>query len=205
VKFRLPTSWLALCLAGALGGHAGAQMPPAARPALAPVRASGPTWMELNASQRQALAPLAGQWNQLSDTHKRKWLAVAQSFSRLPPAEQATMHSRMTEWVALSPQQRSQARLNFAEAQQLSQDDKKAKWEAYQALSPEERRKLAKSAGPRPPTTAAPVRPVPPQKLAATPKTSPDAKPARIAVKPPSEAPARSAPAPEVAVPAPTP
>ena len=51
-------------------------------------------------------------------------------------AEQAKLHSRMTEWAALSPQQRTQARLNFAETKQLSPDDKKAKWEAYQALPP---------------------------------------------------------------------
>ena len=61
-------------------------------------------------------------------------------------AEQAKLHSRMTEWAALSPQQRTQARLNFAETKQLSPDDKKAKWEAYQALPPEEKRKLAAGA-----------------------------------------------------------
>ena len=68
----------------------------------------------------------------------------------------------MTEWAALSPQQRTQARLNFAETKQLSPDDKKAKWEAYQALPPEEKRKLAAGAA-KPPPTAAAVKPVAPR------------------------------------------
>ena len=77
----------------------------------------------------------------------------------MPGAEQDKLHSRMTEWAALSPQQRTQARLNFAETKQLSPDDKKAKWEAYQALPPEEKRKLAAGAA-KPPPTAAAVKPV---------------------------------------------
>jgi hypothetical protein len=84
-------------------------------------------------------------------------------------AEQAKLHSRMTEWVALSPQQRTQARLNFGQTQQLSPDDKRAKWEAYQALPPEEKKKLAARAA-KPPATAAAVKPVPTDKLAVAPK-----------------------------------
>ena len=56
--------------------------------------------------------------------------------------------------------------------QQRSPEEKKAKWEAYQALSPEEKRKLADSATRKPPTTAAAVKPVNPQKLATLPKAS---------------------------------
>ena len=49
----------------------------------------------------------------------------------------------MREWAALSSQQRAQARLNFADAKQLPQDERRTKWEAYQALSAEEKQKLA--------------------------------------------------------------
>ena len=63
------------------------------------------------------------------------------------------MHSRMNEWVAMSPQDRAAARLNFAKTKELSKqltaDEKKAKWETYQA------------------------KPVPTQKLAVTPKNLP--------------------------------
>ena len=119
------------------------QRPTAAgtRPVKTP--SGGPTWTELTPPQRQALQPLAAQWTTISEAQKRKWLALSQNYPKLPAAEQAKLHSRMTEWVALSPQDRSAARLNFAATQQLTPDDKKAKWEAYQALSDEEKRKLA--------------------------------------------------------------
>lgn len=154
---------------------------------------SGPSWKELTSAQRTALAPLSGTWGQLTESHKRKWIALAANYAKLPPAEQAKLHSRMSEWAALSPQQRTQARLNFGEAQQVSPDEKRAKWEAYQALPPEDRRKLREGASARrPATAAAAVKPVPPQKLASVPKSASDEpKPARI-VAPPAAEPASS-------------
>ena len=77
----------------------------------------------------------------------------------------------MTEWAALSPQQRSIARLNFGATRKLTAEDKKAKWEAYQALSPEEKKKLAAGAA-KPPATAAALKPVPAEKLATVPKST---------------------------------
>lgn len=168
------------------------QPPPASvRSASSAIKApaSGPAWPELTADQRRSLAPLAGSWAQISEAQKRKWLALAGNFGKMPPPEQAKLHSRMTEWAALSPQQRAQARLNFGETQQLSSEEKKAKWEAYQALPPEEKRKLAASGARKPPTTAAAVKPVAPQKLATLPKAPSDdaAKPPRIVAVPPGE------------------
>ncbi len=74
----------------------------------------------------------------LSESQKRRWLALAQTFETLPPEEQEKLHNRMTEWSSLSARQRSQARLNYADAQRLAPNDKRAHWEAYQALSDEE-------------------------------------------------------------------
>lgn len=144
-----------------------------------------PTWNELTPAQKKALEPLATSWSRLGQAHKRKWLAVSSNFPNMPAGEQARLHSRMAEWAALSPQQRTQARLNFAETQALPVDDKRAKWEAYQALSPEEKKKLAAGAGKPVPPTAAAVKPVPPQKLATMPKPRKNDAPApRIAVAP---------------------
>lgn len=166
---------------------------PPARPAPVPVRVaqagkaeSRPGWNELTQSQKQALAPLAGSWSTLSEAHKRKWLALSASYPTMPPGEQARVHTRMAEWAALSPQQRATARLNFAETQRLpAADDRKAKWEAYQALPAEEKRKLAADAKPLAPPTAAAVRPVPQQKLARVPKAGKDdSRTPRIAVVP---------------------
>lgn len=144
-----------------------------------------PLWSELTPPQQQALAPLAATWQTINEAQKRKWLVISQSYERLPPPEQAKLHGRMTEWVALSPQQRTQARLNFAESKQLSADDKKAKWEEYQALPAEQKSKLAAGAASaaKPPATAAAVKPASPQKLVIVPKSG-DAKPPRIAAAP---------------------
>ena len=151
---------------------------PAARVAASAAKSNGtnaraitkPLWGDLKPAQQQALAPLSAKWNTVSEAQKRKWLALSENFPKMSGAEQAKLHSRMTEWATLSPQQRTQARLNFAETQQLSPDDKKAKWEAYQALPPEEKHKLAAGAA-KPPQTAVAVKPVAPDKLAIVPKS----------------------------------
>lgn len=122
----------------------------------APTLPGRPLWMDLTESQQQALAPLSQLWPTMSEPHKRKWLAVSQNFGQLTADEQTTVQGRMREWAALSPQQRVAARLNYADAKQLLQEDKKAKWEAYQALSPEAKRKLA-AQQPTPVVGAAPV------------------------------------------------
>jgi len=162
----------------------------------APVRAApasraeaSPAWGELSSPQQQALAPLTGTWRSLSEAHARKWLALSSNYGTLPPAEQALLHSRMREWALLSPQQRTQARLNFFETKKVAPDDKRAHWEAYQALPAEEKRRLAAgavAAKPPPPPTAPAVQPVPQQKLARVPRKKPG-NDARLAVVPPGQ------------------
>ena len=144
---------------------------PAASAALvSKVASSKPAWGDLTPMQQQTLRPLASSWATLTEAHKRKWLAVSKKYPSMPPADQATMHSRMNEWVGLSPEQRVEARLNFAKTKELSKqltaEEKKAKWEAYQALGTEEKLKLAANAPPRPTGAAPAVKPVAPQKLA---------------------------------------
>jgi hypothetical protein len=124
--------------------------------------ATSSAWRQLTPMQRQALAPLGAQWSALTAQQQTKWLTISKNFTQLPVADQVTMHSRMADWVDLSPQQRNLARLNFNQMQSLPKEDKKAKWEAYQALTAEEKRLLvagtaspAKSAAP----TAKPVEP----------------------------------------------
>nr|WP_114973350.1 DUF3106 domain-containing protein [Rhodoferax ferrireducens] len=135
------------------------------------VSPSKPAWQDLTPAQQVSLMPLAAIWSTLGESNKRKWIAIAANYPALASAEQEKLHSRMTEWVLLSKQQRAQARLNFAQSKQLSPSQKAATWQAYQALSPEEKQKLAKSATPKPAGAAAAVKPVPPQKLATVPVT----------------------------------
>jgi len=186
---------------------------PAPAPAVAPAAApktvvaqasSGPGWTELSPAQRDILQPLAPTWPSLSQSHRRKWLEMAKSYPALSADEQVKMQGRMKEWVALTPQQRTQARLNFAKTKELSKElsaeEKKAKWETYQSLSDEEKRKLADKAPARPVGAAPASKPVSRQKLATLPSPADQAKAKaapKIAVSqsidhPPGAAPAAS-------------
>ena len=134
-----------------------------------PTSSSRPHWRDLTVQQQQALSPLAAHWEGLSESQKRKWLVISHNQGKLSPEERAVQHSRMTEWAGLSRQQREQARFNFDEVKQVPAAERKAKWEAYQALSDEEKRRLADSAAKRPQGAAGTIRPVPAQKLAPVP------------------------------------
>ncbi|PVE42451.1 hypothetical protein H663_012065 [Limnohabitans planktonicus II-D5] len=101
------------------------------------------SWLQLTPRQKQALAPLRVQWGTLTAQQQSKWLAISQNFFQLSAVEQSTMHARMADWVALSPEQRNVARFNFNSLQNLPKEDKKAKWEAYQALSADEKSQLS--------------------------------------------------------------
>ena len=173
-QFALVFIQSALLLFGSL---AYAQAPTAgpAKPAVAkaqsPVAATRPGWSELTPAQQVALAPLASAWSGISEGQKRKWIAMSQNYPGLSAAERTTLHGRMTEWAALSPAQRNQARLSFAQTKQLSTEEKKTQWQAYQALSPEQKSQLASSAQPKALGAAPAVTPVAPNKLAVVPIT----------------------------------
>jgi Protein of unknown function (DUF3106) len=139
----------------------------AVKPSTAPTaktaaNASGqPLWKELTAAEQTALRPLAANWDSMSLGQKRKWQTVAKDFDKLPATQQTKMHARMAEWTALSPQQRAAARINFAQNRELTDgltpEQRKVQWEAYQQLSPEQRRKLAENAPKAAATGAAPA------------------------------------------------
>jgi hypothetical protein len=133
------------------------------------ITASNPAWQDLTPAQQLSLKPLAEQWNSLEEAHKRKWIAVAANYPTLAPPEQLRLHSRMTEWVSLSKQQRAQARLNFSQSKQLTPTQKTATWEAYQALSPEEKKQLATLPPHKPAGAATAIKQTPPEKLSVVP------------------------------------
>lgn len=126
--------------------------------------AGSPAWAALSAQQRTALAPLAGEWANLDAPRRQKWLEIAARFDQLSPAERERVQQRMGEWARLSPAERGQARLNYQGAKQLSVEDRQARWEAYQALPEDQRRRLAAQGqapapAPRAGSASAPARP----------------------------------------------
>jgi hypothetical protein len=147
------------------------QVPASAQQVIAPPVTAEVSWNSLSADQKIALAPLSSTWSTLSDGHRRKWMAIAQSYPKLSDADKEKMRSRMVEWAALTPKDREQARLNFAKTKSVEQSERASNWEAYQALSPEEKQKLASSAAEKPLGAAVTAKPVAPEKLAKVPVT----------------------------------
>ena len=126
---------------------------------------AGLEWSTLTPAQQLALRPLNGDWKDLSDAQKRKWISLSANYVQMTASDQAKLHERMAVWAALSPKQREQARLNFAETQKINPQEKSEKWQAYQALSSEDKQNLAKSMRPKPPSTALAAKPVASDKM----------------------------------------
>jgi hypothetical protein len=104
----------------------------------------------LTPAQRQVLAPLQPEWASIDSTRKQKWIEVAAKFPRMPADERQRVQERMTQWARMTPAERAGARLQFQEARQLPAEERQAKWQAYQALSADERNTLAQRAKPAP-------------------------------------------------------
>jgi Protein of unknown function (DUF3106) len=142
----------------------GAALVPAAGWAASEVPGSGPVWSSLSAEQRGVLGPLASDWDNMDADRKQKWLEIANRFPTMPAARQERVQQRMGEWARMSPQQRTEARSNFQRSKQLPSEERQAQWEAYRALSPEERQALAERSVPGkaggPDATAPLVRPL---------------------------------------------
>ncbi|MDP2006744.1 MAG: DUF3106 domain-containing protein [Rubrivivax sp.] len=102
-----------------------------------------PTWASLTAAQRQVLAPLQREWVAIDPSQREKWLEVAAKFPKMPADERQRLQNRMSEWVRMSPTERATARQQFQEVKRLPTEERQERWQAYQALTPEERNKLA--------------------------------------------------------------
>lgn len=166
----LAVATLALLLSLGLGGsaHAAAPEPKAAKAMPVPAVEQGVRWQDLNPAQKAALKPLERDWSGIDLPRKQKWLELSTRFPRMSADEQARVQDRMAAWAKMSPQERGQARLNYQDAKQVPAKDRQARWESYQALSPEQKRQLATRAVPPalPASSSAPVagsrRPAPP-------------------------------------------
>lgn len=112
--------------------------------------ADGKAWATLTPGQQAALAPLKRDWQSIDAARQQKWLEVAARFPSMPADERERVQARMSEWARLSPEERGRARLQFQEARQLSPQERQVQWEAYQALTPEQRSALASRATPAP-------------------------------------------------------
>lgn len=110
----------------------------------------GVRWGALSPAHQAVLKPLQQQWAEIDAPRKQKWIEIAGRFPSMPPAEQARVQARMSEWSRLTPSQRRDARMNYQAARQVPAENRQSRWEAYQALPPEQRRQLAAPVPPAP-------------------------------------------------------
>lgn len=161
-----------------------------------------PTWQELTPEQQDALRPLAQLWPQLREPHKRKWISLSRNFSKRSEEEKLVLQGRMKEWVALTPQQRTFARLNYANVQAMSIDERRAKWEAYQALSQKDKQRLAQKQSKAFVGAAPAIKPTPPQNRVAPPPMTASSNKPLPRINTVQVTPSTLLPAPTLAVPA---
>ena len=124
-----------------------AALPSVAQAPAAPARMSllplaQPLWSELTPAQQDILAPFSDEWNGWPVERKRHWVALANRFPRMAPADRAKARERIKDWAALSPRERERARLNFRIAKAMPPEQRSADWLAYQALTPEQQATL---------------------------------------------------------------
>jgi len=140
---------LAACAVGsAWSSHALAQGLVASKAPAKPAAEQGLRWSALKPAQQTALKPLEREWSGIDARSKQKWLELSTRFPKLTAPEQARVQDRMTEWTKLTPRERGEARMHFQEAKQLPAQDRQARWQAYEALSPEQKQQLAARAAP---------------------------------------------------------
>lgn len=108
----------------------------------------GPAWKTLSTAEREALAPLATEWDKFDAPRKQKWLEVAGRFNQLSPEGKKHVHERMAEVVQLTPEQRRTMRENFKKSYALPPTQRELRVQTYQQLSEERKQELAAKAKP---------------------------------------------------------
>jgi len=115
-------------------------------PAPAQITLGSPSWSQLTPKEREILAPLQSDWDQLDAQRKSKWRGIAQRYPKMKPDEQQRIHDQMKGWAELTPQQRATAREQYKSMNKLppdKQNEVRQRWQEYQSLPPEQKREFA--------------------------------------------------------------
>ena len=112
-------------------------------------KAPRPAWSELTPAQQQVLAPLQADWEQLDTTRRKKWMAIADRYPTMKPAQQQRLQKRMQEWAQLTPEERRAARERYQTLKKLPPEQRREVKEKWQ-----ERRSAPPPAAPAPETPA---------------------------------------------------
>lgn len=146
-RYSVALAAMAVLLATGMADLAHADSRTAMHPAgavMQPVVDRSIPWTSLSSGQKQVLSPLAAQWPRMDAMSQEKWLRLADRYPSLPPEAQHRVMARMHQWARLPDSERGQARLRYQQARQISPQELQQRWQAYQALSEQERHELAR-------------------------------------------------------------
>lgn len=146
-RLAMSVGSLVLAIGAVIAASSGlaTEAPPAparATPPSSSFRPARPYWIELPQAQRQALAPLADDWEHLDLQTKKKWVEIANRFPKMSPDEQGRSQQRMREWARLTPEQRRTARDSFERIRAMNPEQRAEMLRKYQELPPERRQAL---------------------------------------------------------------
>jgi hypothetical protein len=102
--------------------------------AYASAESAQPSWEQLKPQQKEVLAPLAQEWNNLDAAKRKKWLGIAKRYPGMKPSEQHRTQLQMRDWYSLTPEQREIVREKYKTIKKLppdKRDEIKQKWRGY--------------------------------------------------------------------------
>lgn len=108
-------------------------------------KATAVPWSQLDATQREMLAPLQSQWNQIPPRRQQRMAEHAEHWMQLPPERREQIHQRLAHWAQMTPEQRRDAARGEEAFRAMPEADRQRVLDAYQrfkSLSPEQRKAL---------------------------------------------------------------
>lgn len=134
-----------------------------------------PAWAELRYEQKQILAPVQGEWDNMPAMQRKRLLGVVKRYPKMKPEEQQRIQRRLKDWSKLTQEERTLARKKYEKLKQLPPEKRlevQKKWQEYQQL-PEEKKELLRYKKAASVKAQSPTVPEPPKPLQETPKSAP--------------------------------
>jgi hypothetical protein len=110
-----------------------------------------PAWNELGEQQREQLAPLAEQWDQLPASRRVRALERLDRRERwesMTPEQREKLRKGARNFRDLPPELREKMRTSMQAMRELPEAERKQLWEIWRSRSPEQRRAWLEAGGP---------------------------------------------------------
>lgn len=124
--------------------------PPRATPRV-PEGVQVPAWNELSDRQREQLAPMAEQWDDLPASRRVRVLERLERRERweaMTPEQRETLRKGARNFRDLPPELREKMRASMRAMRELPEQERRELWEVWRSRSPEQRRAWLQAGGP---------------------------------------------------------